>query len=190
MNVILASSNQGKMAEFTRKLAPEIIIESREKIEVQETGESYFENALLKAKAYYETYNQPALSDDSGLNLEAFPYLLGLFSARYKPELNSYLDKCNHLLEHYKENKIENRAAYFSCVLCLYKGENEIFFFEGRSNGSISETLRGGNGFGYDPIFMPAHHPENKSFSEDLAWKEEYGHRAKAIKELKKFLSV
>ncbi len=190
MKVILASSNQGKIAEFSRKLAPEIIIESREKIHVEETGESYFENALLKAKAYYDTYKQPTLSDDSGLNLEAFPYLLGLYSARYKPELTEYLDKCDSLLEHYKNEKVDNRKAYFSCILCLYKTPNEIFFFEGRSNGAISTALHGNTGFGYDPIFLPTHHPEMKSFAQDLAWKEQYGHRAKAINELKKFLPV
>jgi len=190
MKVILASSNQGKIEEFSRKLSPEISIESREKIHVEETGQSYFENALLKAKAYYDAYKLPSLSDDSGLNLEAFPYLLGLYSARYKPEFNDYIDKCNCLLEHYKENKTENRQAYFSCILCLYLNPNEIFFFEGRSNGSISESLSGTTGFGFDPIFLPTHHPEMKSFAEDLAWKEQYGHRAKAINELKKFRSV
>ncbi len=189
MKIVLASSNDHKIEEFQSLLGSDFEIIKKEKIEVEETGSSYFENAELKARAYFEKYQMPVLSDDSGLNLEAFPLILGIHSARFKPELPSYTDKCLSLVELYKSEKVTNRNAYFSCILCFYKNHDEVFFFEGRSIGQISMELKGVNGFGYDPLFIPTHHPEGKSFAEDSAWKYESGHRAKAVFELKKFLS-
>ncbi len=186
--MILASSNDHKVEEFQVLFKDSLEIEKADKIEVIEDGTSFFENAHLKAKAYFEKYKKPVLSDDSGLCLEAFPLILGIHSARYKPELASYTDKCIALIDHYKNEEVNNFNSHFSCVLCLYISEKEVYFFEGISEGKISQTLRGHQGFGYDPLFIPTHHPEQKSFSEDSEWKFENGHRAKAVQELKKFL--
>ncbi len=181
MNFLLASGNAHKAEEFkelfsgTLNLSP-----SPQTLEVDETGETYTENAFLKAKAYYDTYKIPTLADDSGLTVEGLPDILGVKSARFAPELKSYADKCRLLLKMLSQ-KNASRTAYFTCVLCFYLSPDEVYFFEGRVQGEIGNELKGDQGFGYDPIFIPDRKEEDgMSLAELPEWKNEFSHRAKA----------
>jgi XTP/dITP diphosphohydrolase len=177
---LLASGNAHKAQEFKELFHDVLTINPAPKtLDVDETGKTFTENAFLKAKAYYDTYKVPALADDSGLVVEALPDILGVQSARFAPELPEYADKCKKLIDLLK-NK-ENKNAYFVCVLCFYLSPDEVYFFEGRVHGSIGNELRGEQGFGYDPIFIPLRKEEDgKSLAELPKWKNEFSHRAKA----------
>lgn len=177
---ILASGNSHKAEEFKELFSGTLSIGPAPKsIEVDETGKTFTENAFLKAKAYYDTFKNSALADDSGLVVEALPDILGIHSARFAPELPEYSDKCKKLIE-LLEGK-DNRSAYFVCVLCFYLSPEEVYFFEGRVHGVIGKTLRGHRGFGYDPVFIPERKEDDGlSLAELPEWKNEFSHRAKA----------
>lgn len=180
---ILASGNAHKAQEFKELFGRSIDVKAApESIEVDETGKTFTENAFLKAEAYYKKFKTPALADDSGLVLEGMPDLLGIHSARFEPGLKDYKDKCQRLLQIYQERKVENRNAYFVCVLCFYVSPDETYFFEGRVHGKIGDSFKGEHGFGYDPIFIPERKEEDgKSLAELPEWKNEFSHRAKAV---------
>jgi len=179
-NFILASSNAHKAEEFKVLFKGVLSVEpAPHSLEVDESGSTFTENAYLKAKAYFDKFAVPALADDSGLVVEALPELLGVQSARFAPELSSYVDKCQKLIELLKSK--ENRSAYFVCVLCFYLSPEEVYFFEGRVQGKIGNELKGDHGFGYDPIFIPDRKEQDgKSLAELPDWKNEFSHRARA----------
>lgn len=177
---LLASGNAHKAEEFKELFQGVLTINpAPQTLEVDETGKTYTENAFLKAKAYYDTYKTPALADDSGLNIESLPDILGVLSARFEPGLKDYSDKCKKVIELLASK--ENRTAYFVCVLCFYLSPDEVYFFEGRVHGTIAFELKGEKGFGYDPIFIPERKElDGKSLAELPEWKNEFSHRAKA----------
>lgn len=177
---LLASGNKHKAQEFKELFEGKIVVNaSPQTLEVNESGKTFSENALLKAQAYFEVYKVPTLADDSGLVLEAYPDLLSVQSARFAPELESYTDKCARILEIYKEQ--ENRNAYFICVLCFYVSPEEYYFFEGRVHGTIGRKIQGTHGFGYDPVFIPERKEnDGLTLAELPEWKNEFSHRAKA----------
>lgn len=179
-NFILASSNAHKAEEFKVLFKGVLSVEpAPQSLDVDESGSTFTENAYLKAKAYFDKFAVPALADDSGLVVEALPELLGVQSARFSPELSSYVDKCQKLIELLKSK--ENRSAYFVCVLCFYLSPEEVYFFEGRVQGRIGNELKGDHGFGYDPIFIPDRKEQDgKSLAELPDWKNEFSHRARA----------
>ncbi len=184
------------MKEF-KELLPEFMDEmghlTSSKIEVEETGSTFFENALLKAQGYFNIFKRPILSDDSGLCVEALPLELGVYSARFGgPNLTDH-QRCEKLLE--KLKGVENRNAYFVCVLCCYFNSQNYFFFEGRVSGQIGDfedlnSLNSVDAFGYDPVFFPDKLTSGQSFSENLDWKMKNSHRASAVKEMLKFFNV
>lgn len=180
LEFLLASGNAHKAEEFKDLFQGTIAVHPAPKtIEVDETGKTYTENAFLKAKAYFETYKTPALADDSGLNIEALPDILGVQSARFAPELPNYADKCKQVIK-LLDGK-DNRNAYFVCVLCFYLSPDEVYFFEGRVHGTIGFELKGDQGFGYDPIFIPERkEKDHQTLAELPEWKNEFSHRAKA----------
>ncbi len=189
MDFILASGNAHKAEEFAELFDPNVIKVSAaaEKLEVDETGTTYNENALLKAKAYYDKYKRPVLADDSGLNVEVLPDELGIYSARFGGEGLSDTDRANLLLEKMAGKAKEDRCAHFTCVLCFYINPKEVFFFEGQLKGFIGNELRGEAGFGYDPVFHGLGPFEEKSIAEIPEWKHENSHRSNACKEALKF---
>jgi XTP/dITP diphosphohydrolase len=192
MEFILATSNQHKAIEFAELFDPKFISikAAAEKIDVDETGTSYFANALLKASAYYEKYKLPVLADDSGINVLSLPNELGIYSARFGGPNLSDRERALLLLDKLEKDNLTDRSAYFTCVLCFYLGPNEIFYFEGRMNGKIAYHYRGTGGFGYDPVFIPSDYPNNDqdlTVSELGNWKNENSHRANAVKVASKF---
>jgi XTP/dITP diphosphohydrolase len=171
--LILASGNAHKAEELSNLLDPETIRVSaaEEKIEVTEDGETYEENALKKAEAYYKKYKVPVISDDSGLNVDFLPDELGIFSARFGGEGLTDKERCELLLKKLEGVSKDKRKAYFSCILCVYLSPQEIFFFEGRVNGVISEDYRGNAGFGYDYVFVPEKFEGNQTLEEGQEFK-------------------
>lgn len=188
LEITLSSQNKGKVEELISYINVKNIslILAPENLNVLETGNTFQQNALIKASTYFEKLKKPVLADDSGLCLEAFPELMGVDTANYRGDLKTYNEKCLALLEQYKTINEKNRAASFVCHLCLYLSNQEIFFFEGVLQGEISFELKGETGFGYDPIFIPEGMKETLAQLPD--WKKEHSHRAKAAKSLRDFL--
>jgi len=179
MEFILASTNKHKVEELNALLdkSSVTIISPEEKMEVVEDGDSFRANALIKAEAYYKKYNKPTIADDSGLVVNALPDMLGIYSARFSPQLPEYSDKCLKLIEILSDKA--DKSAYFVCYLCFYKSPEEIYFFEGRVHGTIADKLSGDGGFGYDPVFLPEGR-SGRSLAEESQWKMTNSHRAKA----------
>lgn len=185
----LASSNSHKAKEYEDlfKEFPWKIESAPGKIEVEENGKTFQENAFIKAKAYFESTKTPCFSDDSGLVLPSKPKILGVHSARFAQDLPDYREKCQKLLDLLEGVDPEARKAYFVCYLCFYLNDDEVFFFEGRCHGVISLEYVGEDGFGYDPIFIPD--GRHLSFAQDPFWKAENSHRAKAVQGAMRFFN-
>lgn len=189
MEFILATQNQHKLKEFNELFDRKTIkvVSPERSLDVEETGQTYHENAFLKAKAYFLEFNSPSMADDSGLDVEALPGLLGIYSARFGGEGLNDRDRCELLLE-----KLEGqlcRKAIFTCVLCFYFSHEQIFFFEGKLKGDIGFDLRGEDGFGYDPIFIPDGAALGEALSMNSQWKKEHSHRALASMIAQKFFA-
>ena len=184
---LLASGNNHKAEEFSSLFDHEVlkVKGAVEKIDVLEDGKTFHENSLKKAEAYFNKFKVPVLSDDSGIMVRSLPDELGIHSARFGGDGLDDMDRCKLLLE--KLKGVDDRSAYFACVLTFYLSPDEIFFFEGRCHGFIGEELKGKDGFGYDPVFLPQKHPSQKTFSEDPLWKKENSHRSKACDMATKF---
>lgn len=189
LEFVLASGNSHKAQEFAELLEGKILVKPAPRgLNPDECGSTFIENALIKAKAYYDEFKVPALADDSGLSVEALPEILGVQSARFLPEKPSYQDKGLEVIR-LLEGK-ENRRAHFTCVICCYLNSDEIYFFEGRVQGEIGFKLSGSGGFGYDPIFIPTRSEiDGKSLAELPEWKNQHSHRARAAREMLAFLS-
>jgi XTP/dITP diphosphohydrolase len=186
VKAFLASTNQHKVEEIRQLVSSDVLELSLppEKLDVVENGEDFHANALLKAKAYYDKFGIPSLADDSGIVVDALPDELGVKSARFGGE-DLPSDKKNELLLKKLEG-VKNRKAYYVCVLCLYLNDQEQFFFEGRLHGNINHAPEGDDGFGYDPLFVAE--GQSSSIATMGEWKAEHSHRAKACKQMEKFL--
>ena len=154
----------------------------------EETGVSYRDNALLKARAAARLTGLPALADDSGLEVDALGGAPGVRSARYGgPDLDD-AGRCARLLEALREVPEARRTARFRCVLALVDPEGVARVVEGVVEGRIAQTPRGQGGFGYDPIFY--YPPLGRTFAElTEAEKARVSHRGRAARALRPFLS-
>lgn len=192
LELILASGNSHKAEEFAELFDSNVVSVSAapEKVEVIEDGESYAENALKKAQGYFEKFKKPVMADDSGLNVEALPDDLGIFSARFGGEGLSDRERAELLLEKMQDISREKRLAYFTCYLCFYLSSDEVYFFEGRLKGRIAEEYKGDQGFGYDPIFIPEgleRHHDTSTLAQVPDWKSSHSHRASAVSQAERF---
>ncbi|EPZ51805.1 non-canonical purine NTP pyrophosphatase, RdgB/HAM1 family [Bacteriovorax sp. BAL6_X] len=183
---ILATGNAHKADEFAVlfKETNITIKAAAAKLDVVEDGNTFQENALKKAQAYYDEFKIPVVADDSGITVEALPQELGIYSARFGGEDLTDRQRAELLLEKLKDE--QNRNAYFTCVLCFYLSPEEIYFFEGRMEGEISNSYIGEGGFGYDPVFCPKAFPD-QTVAQLEKWKNENSHRAKAVSAAIKF---
>lgn len=185
MKLILATNNKGKVKEFKEILTPlgfEVVSQSEAgiDIEVEETGTSFEENAVLKAKAVYEISKTYVIADDSGLEVDALNGNPGIYSARYEGLKTSH-ERNMRILEQLSGVDEERRTARFVCTICLIRDNGEIETVRGTCEGKIGYEENGKNGFGYDPIFVY----KNRTLaqmSEDE--KNNISHRGNAIKEL------
>ena len=161
--LLLATRNQGKIVEFRRILdaiAPgEIELVGLDQFpdlhDVDETGTTFQENALLKAREMSEASGLPAIADDSGLCVDALNGDPGIFSARWAGEHGNDRANLEKVLDQLREVPDEKRTGYFICVAALYLPDGRTHCEEGRFLGTILHSPVGENGFGYDPIFQP-----------------------------------
>ena len=166
--VVVASHNQGKIKEIREMLEPlNIEVVSAAELEfpdVEETGETFEENARLKADALAQLSGLPCLADDSGLCVDVLGGRPGVYSARYAPnrDFNKGMDM---LLSELATEVDEARRAHFSCVLAFAVPGSEAKVFEGRVDGKIATEKHGIGGFGYDPVFIPDE-GDGRSFGE------------------------
>lgn len=192
MKILLATNNKHKIEELKSKLVDtkieifsplELGITDLEVIEDADTLQG---NAFLKAKAFYKKSGMPSISDDTGLFVEALNGEPGVYSARYAGENATFEDNCNKILNNLKD--IENRNAYFETVICYYDGNNTNYL-SGKCKGKINKEYKGANGFGYDPIFLPAGY--NLTFAElskDI--KNKISHRGLAVDNFIEFIKT
>lgn len=182
--ILVATTNSGKRREF-RDLLAAIQITSPDDlgidIDVEESGVTFRENAILKARAFAEVSGCVALADDSGLEVDALKGSPGVHSARFGGAHLDDGDRCRLLLEELRgvEGR-EGRAAQFRCCLVAMAPDGRICEAEGICRGSIALDMQGTGGFGYDPIFYV---PEYRATMAQLpaATKNQISHRARAI---------
>lgn len=186
--LVLATANAGKVAELRELLAPLglhcVDLWRRPDFpRVHETGQTYVENATLKARAVAAWARLPALADDSGLEVDALGGLPGVQSAHFAGPHASDRDNIDKLLRLLSGVPPELRQARFRCVFVVARPDGATLIAEGICEGRISEAPAGENGFGYDPVFL---HPESgKTFAQlTLEEKNRYSHRARALAEL------
>ncbi|MFQ3172053.1 MAG: XTP/dITP diphosphohydrolase [Oleispira sp.] len=187
--LVLASGNPGKLREFTQLFANKSIqvIPQNEfdTIEAEETGGSFVENAILKARNACKFSGLPALADDSGLEVDALQGAPGIYSARYAGPDASDNDNYIKLLTALNDVPLEERSARFQCVLVYMRHENDPMpqVFQGSWEGQILTKPSGVDGFGYDPVFLvPSEGCSSAELSKDK--KNTLSHRGKAIQEL------
>lgn len=194
MEILLATNNPHKKEELSL-IIPQIkfILPEEEGFHFQceETGQTYFENALLKAEALFAMANKPVLADDSGLSVPALNGAPGIYSARYGSSDNDIklTDEVRnrYLLE--KMNHISDRQAFFVCCLVLVLGPYRLFSVQETFAGYIADKPSGANGFGYDPVFYIKE--KNKTLAE-LSPEEKnlISHRGRAGKVMAELLQV
>ncbi|PIE98577.1 MAG: non-canonical purine NTP pyrophosphatase, RdgB/HAM1 family [Treponema sp.] len=189
--IFLATGNSHKKAEFQTIFNDvNIIIPKEQGIEFNpdETGSTFFENAMIKARALYEITKQPVMADDSGLCVDALNGEPGIFSARYGFVNGKTSDEMNIVKLLSNMENAENRRAHFVCCLVVYFGNDKFFSVQQTCHGEILQEKRGEHGFGYDPVFFIAE--LNKTMAElSDAKKNEISHRGRACRDMKLLLN-
>lgn len=193
LEILIATYNSGKVKELNGFLANSSLnlrslSEFSNVIEVEETGTTFTENAVLKAKDYALQTGIWALADDSGLEVAALNGAPGVFSARYAGANSTSAEKITKLLKELSKTHNKKRRARFVCAMAIANEKGEIKFHgEGVCNGTIALKPCGINGFGYDPIFIPEGFKQ--TFGELRGEiKEKISHRAQAIEKIIRFL--
>jgi len=191
--LLIATTNAGKLEELRSLLADlplELLCLDIPNIEsVEETGETFTENASLKASGYARQAKVLTLADDSGLVVDALRGKPGVYSARYVRPDATYPDRIGSLLEELASVAEANRTARFVCAMAIATDFGEIVFETEKScEGHIAAAPRGTGGFGYDPIFIPADY--NQTFAElSVETKNQISHRALALQATRAFIA-
>lgn len=190
--ILFATSNQGKMKEVREILADlgvEVISmrEAGVSAEIVEDGETFEENAVIKARTIMELTGEVTLADDSGLEIDALGGEPGVYSARYMGEDTSYHIKNNNLIRRLSQVPRQQRTARFVCSIAAAFPDGEIITTDGVIEGLIGYEEAGENGFGYDPIFVvPQLGCTTAQLSDEQ--KNEISHRGKALRKMKEEL--
>jgi len=191
MKIVLATHNNNKYAEIkvilsTLQVELLSLNEFPEIGEIIEDGDTLEENALIKARIVNKLTNLPAIADDTGLEVDALNGKPGIYSARYAGEKCSYSDNINKLLLEMENIPIWKRSASFRTVIA-YVHENRELTTEGAVKGIITDTTKGIDGFGYDPVFYV---PDmNKTYAEmNIEEKNKISHRGKAVRNMQLLL--
>jgi len=190
--IIFATGNEGKIKEI------KMIFEDTQwevlsmkdvgiQVDVEENGNSFEENAIIKAKAIAKYCKEIVLADDSGLVVDALNGEPGIYSARYMGEDTSYVIKNENILDRMKDFKGEKRSARFICAVAASFPDGQVITTQGVMEGEIAQCSSGENGFGYDPIFYL---PQYQSTSAELdpKIKNQISHRGKALEKMKEIL--
>lgn len=190
--ILFATGNQGKMKEVREILADlgvEVISmrEAGVSAEIVEDGETFEENAVIKARTIMELTGEVTLADDSGLEIDALGGEPGVYSARYMGEDTSYHIKNNDLIRRLSQVPRQQRTARFVCSIAVAFPDGEIITTDGVIEGLIGYEEAGENGFGYDPIFVvPQLGCTTAQLSDEQ--KNEISHRGKALRKMKEEL--
>ncbi|MBR2742706.1 MAG: XTP/dITP diphosphatase [Clostridia bacterium] len=186
MKIIAATNNRGKLMEIeeiTSGLGVRVSSLSDEgiKIDVEETGKTFEENALIKARAVYEITRTPVLADDSGLCVDALSGAPGVYTARYAGEGASDDANISKLLSAMRDADEENRTARFVCALAYIDESGREHVYRGECEGVITFEKKGTGGMGYDPVFY--YPPYKMTFAEcSHEMKNAVSHRSAALK--------
>src|SRR5207237_5957400 len=189
--LVVATGNPGKLTEL-RELLAGLDLELRSLSELglpspEEIGETFAENAGLKARAAASTAKSWALGDDSGLCVDALSGGPGLHSARYAATDEA---RRARLLRELDGVPAAGRGAHFVCAAALCAPDGRLFRAEGRVEGSIATAPRGTNGFGYDPLFLPVETPGRTLAELPSAEKNRLSHRGRALEGLRPILEA
>lgn len=190
--IVFATGNEGKMREI-RQIMKGIHVELLSmkeagiEADIVEDGESFAENAVIKAKAVAEKTNHIVLADDSGLEIDYLNGEPGVYSARYLGEETPFSEKSRDLLRRLEDVPEEERGARFVCAIAAIFPDEETVIARGTIEGRIGRELRGDNGFGYDPIFYL---PEYGRTAAELTDEEKnrISHRYRALEQMKEEL--
>ena len=188
--VVVASTNQGKIDEFRQMLEPEgytvkSLKDLPHPIEIDETGKTFAENAVLKAMSVTKVFGIPAIADDSGLEIDAFGKAPGVYSARYLGHDTPYETKNRIILE--RMQGVTERTCRYVCAIAWTRPGEEPAVFADTVECVIAQEPAGHNGFGYDPIVY--YEPLKKTMAELLPEeKNAISHRGKALRKLEAWL--
>ena len=191
MKFVMATQNKKKLEEMTKVLSDlgiEVVSEAElgVKIEVEETGETFAENSMLKAKAVVEATGLPAIADDSGLCIDALNGGPGVYSARFGGEELTDKDRYMLVLEMMK-GQTDRTAHFHTTITCAFP-DGDTLQVDGDCPGTIAFAPMGDDGFGYNPIFFVP--DKRKTFAQmDLAERSSISHRGKALRALKEVLA-
>ena len=189
-DLVIATKNAGKFLEFSQMMMdlPYTLdsLQNHSIPQAEETACTFIENALIKARHTAQCLNKPCIADDSGLIIEALDGRPGIYSARYGQAGQSNIDR---VLEEMADVPKTTRQAYFYCVLVYmrHKEDPTPEIFTGRWSGSILSQPKGGEGFGYDPIFYDPMHQKTAA-EMPMPLKNTCSHRAKSLQKLVQFL--
>ena len=189
--LIIASNNAGKIREFKELLSPYgfEVISMRDagfNGDIVEDGETFEENAHIKARTVFEVTGEPTIADDSGLEIDFLDGAPGVYSARYAGENATDEERCAKVLNEMHGVARELRDARFVCTLYFIYAEDDEYSVRGEVNGYIGYEPQGKNGFGYDPIFMLN---DDESMADlDEGEKNRISHRAMAFRKLSEIL--
>jgi XTP/dITP diphosphohydrolase len=196
--IIVATKNKGKVRDFEqlfRNMGYVVLslLDIPNSPDIEETGKTFKENAVLKAEGISAVLNEIVIADDSGLAIDALEGRPGIFSARYAGPQRNDEDNMKKVLQELEGNKIDERGAAFHCALALAIPTKPTIVVEGTCKGYIATEPKGEHGFGYDPIFYL---PTQKKTMAELTKEEKslISHRANALqmleKEIKLYLSL
>ena len=188
MKIVIATHNKDKYKELyfglkSLKVNLKNLFDFPDIGEIVEDGDTLKENALIKARTVFKLTSLPSISDDTGLEVDVLNGAPGVYTARYAGENCSYLENVNKMLYTMKDISDDNRSATFKTVMAYVDGNVELTC-EGIVKGTITRSIKGVGGFGYDSIFYS--NEKNKTFAEmTIEEKNLVSHRSKAILALK-----
>lgn len=183
--IMIATSNAHKVEEFREMLEPlgiqvRSLLDLEEKVEIEETGMTFAENAMIKALSVHERLGIPVISDDSGLEVDAMDKAPGVYSARFLGYDTPYEEKNQYIMDQVKG---KTRTARYVCAIAYVEEDGAGHVFTGVVEGEIADHARGEKGFGYDPIFYyPPYGATLAEVSEEK--KNAISHRGRALAQL------
>lgn len=187
--IIFATHNEGKMDEI-REILKDIDVELLSlkdagiNIDIEENGDTFEENAIIKAKAIMELTGQVVLADDSGLEVDYLNKAPGIYSSRFLGEDTPYSIKNQHIIDQLKNVQGKDRSARFVCVIACAFPNGEVITERATIEGLIADKISGSHGFGYDPIFYV---PEFGCTMADMSFEQKnlISHRGQALRAMK-----